>query len=107
MKKTLFVPDYDVIALENGQFQGVVFNCITAETLYTSTYHSNSASAAAWAERQIGIIEQEYATTRYCKDCGVVELPDTHSERCTGCIAAVISYLDEPTAQLAFDILSR
>ena len=79
MKKTLFVPDYDVITLENGKFQGIVFDCMTAVILYSSTYHPNSASAAAWAERQIGIIEHEQTTIRYCKHCRVVELPDTHS----------------------------
>ena len=107
MKKIQPVPDYDVITLENGQFKGIVFDCMTTEILYSSTYHPNSASAAAWAERQIGILEQQAPQVRYCVDCGVVELPDTHSERCSGCIAAVIQYLDEPTAQLAFDILAR
>ena len=106
MSNTHITLDYDIIELDNGQFQGIVFDCITTETLYLSTYHPNSQSAAAWAERQIGILEHQ-ETTRYCVDCGVAPLPDTHAERCTACIAAVISYLDEPTAQLAFDILMR
>ena len=100
------IVDYDIILLDKGQFQAVIFDCISTEILEYSIYHPNSASAAAWAERQIGILEHQ-ASTRYCADCGVAELPDAHAERCTACIAAVISYLDAPTAQLAFDILIR